>query len=145
MHMDEEHHKAHHKHHEEHHEHQRERRGSRWLTGFMFGGLAGLTVSLLIAPQSGRQTRELLRYKAVQLRQLAEQTVTDTREKVNELSEEARMQAMTFRQRGEEFVEEQKQRVTRTATAVKQAATETWQQDQPMGAQPTQTESMSAR
>jgi gas vesicle protein len=126
--MKSEHHKAHHEHHEAHHElearHLSGRR--RWLKGLLLGAAMGLGASLLIAPQSGRQTRELLRYKGVQLRQMAEQKANETREKAEQLSSDARLQMQTLRQRGRDYVDEQKHRVTRVATAVSQAAKENW-------------------
>ena len=97
--------------------------------GFVVGGLAGLGVSLLMAPQSGRETRELVRYKATQLRQAAEQTAQETKEKVEQLSDEAKTQVDTMRQKGMEYVEEQKQRVNRVASAVTEAAKESWAEE----------------
>jgi gas vesicle protein len=131
--MDSEHHQAHHEHHEEHHEQEAHHRGGgrRWLTGFLLGGALGVAASLLIAPQSGRQTRELLRYKGVQLRQLAEQTAQDTRKKVEQTSVDAKAQVQTIKQRAVDYVDEQKNRVTRVANAVTQAAKENWHTTEP--------------
>ena len=39
-----------------------------FLVGFVVGGLTGAAVSLLFAPQSGEETRAILRDKAVELR-----------------------------------------------------------------------------
>ena len=39
-----------------------------FLVGFIVGGLAGAVVSLLFAPQSGEETRALLREKSIELR-----------------------------------------------------------------------------
>lgn len=120
-------------HHDEDEEYEVEHRhrgsGRSWITGFFIGGLAGLAVSLLVAPQSGRETRELVRYKATQLRQAAEQTAQETKAKVEELTDEAKDQVQTMRQKGMDYVDETKQRVTRVAGAVKDAAKESWEQD----------------
>jgi gas vesicle protein len=126
--MKTQHHKAHHEHHEDHHEYEAKHMGGggRWLKGLLLGAAVGLGASLLIAPQSGRQTRELLRYKGVQLRQMAEQKARETREKAEQLSGDARLQMQTMRQRSREYVDEQKDRVTRVASAVTQAAKENW-------------------
>lgn len=35
-----------------------------WMLGFLAGGLTGAAVALLLAPQSGRATREMMRRKA---------------------------------------------------------------------------------
>jgi gas vesicle protein len=135
--MKSEHHKAHHEHHEAHHEFESKHMGGggRWLKGLLIGAAVGIGASLLIAPQSGKQTRELLRYKGVQLRQLAEQKAGETREKAEQLSSDARLQVQTLRQRSREYVDEQKNRVTRVASAVSQAAKENWRSlDEPQTA-----------
>ena len=113
---------------EHEHEYHREHRGSArsWMMGFVVGGLSGLAASLLWAPQSGRETRELVRYKATQLRQAAEQTAQETMEKVEQLTDEAKDKVGTMRQKGMEYVEEQKTRVGRVANAVTEAAKDTW-------------------
>ncbi len=123
--------------HDHEHHHQHGSAGS-WLTGFVVGGLAGLAVSLLMAPQSGRETRELVRYKATQLRQAAEQTAQETKERVEQLSDEAKTQVETMRQKSMDYVEEQKHRVNRVATAVTEAAKESWT-DEPNGQHSTTT------
>ena len=38
-----------------------------FLVGFIVGGLAGAVVSLLFAPQSGKETRALIREKSIDL------------------------------------------------------------------------------
>lgn len=125
------HHKAHHEHHEEHHEHEKKhhRRGGggifQWWRGFMIGGTTGLLLSLLVAPQSGEQTRDLLRYKSVQLKHAAEQTAAEAKEKASNLTKDARMQVQTLKQRGQEFVDEKREQATRVASAVK----DTWQEE----------------
>ena len=112
--------------HDEHHHHGSMR---SWMTGFVMGGLAGLAASLLMAPQSGRETRELVRYKATQLRQAAEQTAQETKERVAQISDEAKTQVDTLRQKGMEYVDEQKSRVNRVANAVTEAAKQSWDEE----------------
>jgi gas vesicle protein len=123
--MDTGHHSAHHKHHREHHKHDRQHHGGlgTWLKGFLIGAAAGTAASILMAPQSGRQTRELVRYKATQLRQLAEQTADEARQKVETLKDDARLQAQNLAQSGREMLDQQKERVSRVAHAVK----DTWE------------------
>ena len=86
----------------------------------MYGAVAGAVASLLVAPQSGRQTRDLLRYKSVQLRQMAQQKVDAAREK-----------AIGMTERSKEYVDEQKERVSRLAQAVQQTAKDTWKEGDP--------------
>jgi gas vesicle protein len=111
----------------EHHHHHHHGSTRSWLTGFVIGGLAGLAVSLLYAPQAGRDTRELVRYKATQLRQAAEQTAQETKERVDQMTDEAKDQVRTMRQRSMDYVDETKDRVKNVANAVTQAAKESWE------------------
>ena len=132
--MDQEHHSKHHDHHAEHHKHERKhhhRSVGKWLKGFMYGATIGTVASLLIAPQSGEQTREMLRYKATQLRMTAEQKAEEARQRANELQEQARSQVRTATQRSKEYVGEQKDRVQRVAQAVTETAKQTWQESDP--------------
>jgi gas vesicle protein len=121
--MDKKHHKTHHEHHEMHHEHDKKHHGGRsifgWMRGFLIGGTAGILLSLVVAPQSGRETRDLLRYKSLQLKHAAEKTAADAREKADHLTQDARLQVQTLQQRGREYVDEQRERVSRVVGAVK--------------------------
>lgn len=78
-----------------------------FLIGFIIGGLTGAAVSLLLAPQSGEDTREYLRDQAIVLRDKAQETAqttydtvgtraTDVRTKANELADKARTGAHDF-------------------------------------------------
>jgi gas vesicle protein len=131
--MDHEHHAEHHKHHEEHHEHERKhhRHFGKWLKGFTYGAAAGVVASLLVAPQSGRQTREMLRYQATQLRMTAEQKAEEAKRRAAQMTDEAKDQVRTATQRSKDYVEEQKDRVTRVAQAVTETAKQTWQESDP--------------
>ena len=67
--------------------------GIGWfLFGFLLGGLVGAAVALAFAPQSGEETRRLLREKGVELRGRAEETYGQIRERVDELREQAESQ-----------------------------------------------------
>ncbi len=127
---DKEHHEAHHDHHDEHHEHEREhQRGfslMKWMRGFAWGIMAGYAVSTLWAPRPGRDTQELIRYKGVQLKQMAGQVSQEARERAQQLRADAGLKVQSLRQQGSELVQEQRGRVTRVAEAVKTAAQENW-------------------
>jgi len=45
-----------------------------FLVGFVVGGLTGAVVALLFAPQSGEETRALIKDKSIELRDRAGQT-----------------------------------------------------------------------
>jgi gas vesicle protein len=67
-----------------------------FLVGFIVGGLIGAAVALLYAPQSGEETRAVIRDKSIELRDMAnesaaeykaraDKTIGDLRVKVEEL------------------------------------------------------------
>jgi gas vesicle protein len=48
-----------------------------FLLGFLTGGIAGAVVALLFAPQSGEETRRLIKEKAIDLQEKASNTLED--------------------------------------------------------------------
>lgn len=93
-----------------------------FMVGFVIGGLVGAAVALLTAPQSGEETRTLIRDKSIELkdkaaetaeetRLRAEKTATEARTRADELSKEARDRADQIRTRGQEILEDQRKRI----------------------------------
>jgi gas vesicle protein len=91
-----------------------------FLVGFIVGGLTGAVVALLFAPQSGEETRALIKDKSIELRDKAqvsaeealaraEQLAADARTRAEELTKEARARAAELagevRTRGKEAIE----------------------------------------
>jgi gas vesicle protein len=72
-----------------------------FLAGFLVGGLVGAGVALLLAPQSGEETRTLIKDKSIELRDKAAVTAEKTRIKVDEFADEAKL-------KGKELVESAK-------------------------------------
>jgi gas vesicle protein len=60
-----------------------------FLVGLVVGGVTGAVVALLFAPQSGEETRTLIKDKAIELRDKAGDTYEATREKAEEVANEA--------------------------------------------------------
>lgn len=111
--------------------------GGSFFSGLLLGGLIGAAAGLLLAPQSGEQTRTLLRDKSLEVREQVKQTAHDTREraemlvedtkaKAETLVEETKAKAESLQQRGREMVKTGKGRVEKTAEAAMHAAQETW-------------------
>ena len=48
-----------------------------FLVGFLVGGLSGAVVALLFAPQSGEETRALIKDKSIELRDRAQQSAEE--------------------------------------------------------------------
>ena len=60
------------------------------LIGMLIGGLAGAAAALLMAPQSGRDTRRQIQEKSIELRdrttELVDDTMAQVRTKANEIT-----------------------------------------------------------
>jgi gas vesicle protein len=70
---------------------------SSFLSGLLLGGLVGAGVALLMAPQSGEETRKLIREKGIELRDQAseslEQAAAEARTRADELTKMAKERA----------------------------------------------------
>lgn len=88
-----------------------ESRGAEFLAGLIIGGFIGAAVGLLLAPQPGEETRAELRDKGIELR-----------ERVVEISEEARKKAEHWQEEGRTALETQKARVEEAVEEGKKAA-----------------------
>lgn len=64
-----------------------------FLVGFIVGGLTGAVVSLLFAPQSGEETRALIRDKSIEIRDMASQSAEDALARAEAAAAEARARA----------------------------------------------------
>ncbi len=64
-----------------------------FLIGFIIGGLTGAAISLIMAPQSGEETREILRDRAIELRDKAQETAQVAREQVGSTASDVRSRA----------------------------------------------------
>lgn len=102
-----------------------------FLSGVMLGGLIGGTVALFLAPRSGRETLERIRLKGEVLRDQATLSLYGARDSAEHLVTDVTARVDTLQQRGRELVQENKERIERTAAAVKATAKETWAETQP--------------
>lgn len=88
------------------------------LAGMLIGGLAGAVTMLLLAPQSGKDTRKLIQEKSIELRdrttEMVEDTVSQVRAKANKLT-------VDLKDRGQEIAVKQLDHVSETAQAGKKA------------------------
>jgi gas vesicle protein len=85
-----------------------------FLVGFIVGGLTGAVVALLFAPQSGEETRALIKDKSIELRDKAQQTAEETLARAEALASETRARAdelaRQMRERGSEMYTSAKER-----------------------------------
>lgn len=64
-----------------------------FLVGFIVGGLTGAVVSLLFAPQSGEETRALIKDKSIELRDKAQVSAEEAIARAEAAAAEARARA----------------------------------------------------
>jgi gas vesicle protein len=101
----------------------------RVLLGLVIGGLAGVVTMLLFAPQSGKQTRDQIEEKAIELRDQTtknlKRAVAQVRSETDRLSSEVQDKAGELKQRSQDKLVEQLERVSAaldTGKAVVEAA-----------------------
>jgi len=93
-----------------------------FLIGFVVGGLTGAITALLLAPQSGTETRALIKDKSVELRDktaesleeaysLAEAAAVEARTRFDELAKTTKDKATELQQHGKILLEEQKSKL----------------------------------
>jgi len=105
-----------------------------FLVGFIVGGLTGAVAALLFAPQSGEETRAVIKERSIELRDKAtaeaedawkhaEEAAIEARQKAEELTRQAMAQGeeitLMARKRGEELVETTVESVKRPPDAAK--------------------------
>ncbi|HJR79871.1 MAG TPA: YtxH domain-containing protein [Anaerolineales bacterium] len=88
------------------------------LVGMLIGSLAGAVTMLLLAPQSGKDTRMQIQKKGIELRDRATEIVDDTMAQVRT---KANKIAMGIKDYGQEVAVEQLDHVSEAAQAGKKA------------------------
>jgi gas vesicle protein len=94
-----------------------------FLVGFIVGGLSGAVVALLFAPQSGEETRALIKDKSIELRDKAQITAEEAIARAEAAAADARARAdelaRQLRERGQEVVEDVRERGKSAVDAVR--------------------------
>jgi gas vesicle protein len=85
-----------------------------FLVGFIVGGLSGAVVALLFAPQTGEETRALIKDKSIELRDKAQMSAEEAIARAEAAAADARARAdelaMQLRERGQGMVEDVRER-----------------------------------
>jgi gas vesicle protein len=100
-----------------------------FLAGFVIGGLVGAAVALILAPQSGEETRTLIHDRSIELKDLAaekaetarikaEAAAAEARARADELAKMTQEKASELKKKGQEVYQAQK---TKIGTVVKKA------------------------
>ena len=79
------------------------------VTGFIMGSVAGLLVGILLAPQSGEETREVIRERGIELKSRAE-----------DLTEEGRIRFQEAVEEGKSAAAQKKEELTKTLESEKE-------------------------
>lgn len=85
-----------------------------FLVGFIVGGLSGAVVALLFAPQTGEETRAIIKDKSIELRDRAQISAEEAIARAEAAAADARARAddlaRQLRERGQVVVEDVRER-----------------------------------
>jgi gas vesicle protein len=94
-----------------------------FLVGFIVGGLSGAVVALLFAPQSGEETRALIKDKSIELRDRAQVSAEEAIARAEAVAADARARAdelaKQLRDRGQVVVDDVRERGKSAMEAVR--------------------------
>jgi gas vesicle protein len=94
-----------------------------FLVGFIVGGLSGAVVALLFAPQSGEETRALIKDKSIELRDRAQMSAEEAIARAEAAAADARARAdelaKQLRERGQVVVDDVRERGKTAMEAVR--------------------------
>jgi gas vesicle protein len=100
-----------------------------FLVGFLVGGISGAITALLLAPQSGEETRTMIKDKSIELRDQASATVEESLDKAEKaaneavkkaetLLEQAKTKAAEIAEQGQVVLDDTKAKATKTVKSV---------------------------
>src|SRR5215218_6699207 len=88
-----------------------------FLVGFIVGGLSGAVVALLFAPQTGEETRALIKDKSIELRDIAQQSAEEALARAEatgqEVYDDVRERGKTAVEAGKSAVEAARSKMTK--------------------------------
>jgi gas vesicle protein len=97
-----------------------------FLAGLIIGGLAGAAVALLMAPQSGEETRTMIKDRSIELKDRAVEYGQDARSRAEKALEDARLRAddalEELRERADELSQIVKERTESIQQSIKSAS-----------------------
>ena len=96
--------------------------GMGFFSGFVLGGLVGAVVAVVLAPQSGEETRDLIRGKAHEMKGKAMDMASDLKSRASDLADDLRAQADQLGKRGRETFESMRSQFNEAIDIGKKAA-----------------------
>jgi gas vesicle protein len=93
-----------------------------FFTGLLLGGLVGVTVAMIVAPQAGDETREILRAKAREASQSVREAADDLSKSAQTTADEVSASANDLLARGKQIVEDARARFDVAVAEGKDAA-----------------------
>jgi gas vesicle protein len=93
-----------------------------FLAGFLVGALVGAAVALLFAPQSGEETRTLIREKGIELGDRADTLSAEARRRAEELQAQAREKTEALQAQARERAQDVQVKVKQAVDEGKAAA-----------------------
>ncbi len=96
--------------------------GWEFFTGFLLGTVVGAAAALLLAPQTGEETREVIRERGIELQGRMGQTTEEARSRATDFATEARSRAADAQDRSRTLLTEQKSRLQDAIDQGKEAA-----------------------
>jgi gas vesicle protein len=93
-----------------------------FLFGILLGGIVGAALGLLFAPQSGEETREMIRDKGIEIRDKVEESATAARVQAEAMARDAKMKAEELQKKGQAALESQKARLEQAIDSGKKAS-----------------------
>ena len=94
---------------------------SSFFTGFLIGGLIGAATALILAPQSGEETRTQIREKSIEIKEKAETTYGEVVEKIDASTAELRGRTEELSTKLDQLIAQGKQEITRLSKRGAQA------------------------
>lgn len=99
-------------------------RGFEFLAGLVAGGIAGAATVLLLAPASGEETREHIRFQGRELKNRGEALGNETNVQVQKIADQGHKRVAEVQERTGLALAEQKARFVEAIDAGKQAASQ---------------------
>lgn len=98
---------------------------AEFLAGLFVGGVVGAVVGLLLAPQSGEETRAQIAERGIELRSTFEKKAGELQEKVPEYLDDQRRRLAEAVEKGKEAAAKKREEILGHLQAEKRAGTET--------------------